>query len=52
MSDVAVEVKENAEIVSTGRKEESKILDLVEKEYGTIPVSINTINGIDIIVPS
>ena len=36
--------------VNTGRKQESKILDLLEKEYGTIPISYEKIGG-DIIIP-
>jgi len=38
--------------VNTGRNIEADVLDLLEKEYSTIPLSINPINGIDIIIPS
>lgn len=38
--------------VNTGRKDESNILELLEKKYGTIPVSTDCIKGVDIIIPS
>jgi len=37
--------------VNTGRKSESDILNLINNEYGQIPLSSEVINGVDIISP-